>query len=206
QMVGDEVGDRGKCDLYVWLLMEKMVDAKILKNVSISNHTIEPLKLYERGLRFQCSSICDFGSEEKALLTYGHAASMHNLQELIDNENFPNVTRSYVDSLIKKIYEPTLKLFFYNLNEEDNEITFFSHAAVGLETIEEIAKHFNVPYKVATAKELAQTIDIINNHFTENYVKRKRMHELFPAAEMSRLYSEYVKTDNPFVRCIWNRI
>ncbi|MCS5710338.1 hypothetical protein [Candidatus Berkiella aquae] len=204
QMVGDEAGDRGKCDLFVWLLMEKMVDAKILKNVSISNHTIEPLKLYERGLNFQCGY--GFPSEEQSLLMYEHACSMQNLQVLIDSENFPNITRPYVDNLIKKIYEPTLRLFFYNLNEKGDEITFFSHAGVGLETIEEEALKFNVPFKDGSAKELAQTIDNINKHFTENYVEQKRMHELFPAEEMSRLYSGYVKTDNPFVRSIWNRI
>lgn len=205
QFIGDEVCDRGESDYYVLAILEKLVDEGAKLRIAVSNHGIEPIKLYELGHKFDCRGPWTAATDTKGLLAAEHSRSMLNLQKLIDSKDFPDITRAKIDAQIKKIYGSHLKLFFYNLNESADEISFYSHAGVGLETIRDIAKAFKLPYKDKTAKELAGTIDKINQKFTNDYVNRKKVHELFPTQEMDRLYTGIVTTNNPFVRLIWNR-
>ena len=75
-------------------------------------------------------------------------------------------------------YKPMLKALSYTLDEVENRITLYSHAAIDLACVEALAVRLEVPYADETARELASTIDAINGAFAV-YVRKKTVHHLY---------------------------
>lgn len=70
---------------------------------------------------------------------------------------------------LKAIYLDHLKLVDYQLGAADAKeaLQIFTHAPVGLETIEALAKELGVSYDENTPQKLAKTIDAINHAFQQ---------------------------------------
>ncbi|RUR04028.1 hypothetical protein ELY15_15960 [Legionella sp. km772] len=131
----------------------------------------------------------------------GHAPSLEKLQEIIERGL---VSREEVIQLANRAYKPSLKAISYSLNEDQTNITLYSHAAVGINTIKLVAEKLGLPYADGTALQLAQTIDSINELF-QAYVDADAVHYLYEREQMENGYMGYVEPHAAFEMLMWNR-
>lgn len=177
RLIGDETGDRGANDIFILLLLQKLNNEEIPYEILASNHGSEFIMAYEK---YETDDhILDF-----------QRASLLALQLLIQNGTIDQKT---VDDLINTVYKPSLTLLSYTLSNNESEITLFSHAGIGLNTIQGLAKKFNVAYKDDTAKDLALTIERINEKF-KVLVNTNQVHTFDKEPE-----------EHPVRQVLWNR-
>lgn len=121
-------------------------------------------------------------------------------------KSFKNLTillnRKLVDLILiqdmyERYYTPYLKLLSYSLDPKSQTITIYSHAPCGINSIEQIAELFKIPFSNANMNALAHTIDKINDCFKTEYVKQHRIHSL--------LSSEEENKNSVIFDFIWNR-
>lgn len=187
RFIGDEICDRGQNDYFIFKILNKLKKSDVKTEILLSNHGIEFLIPYENKEELYAPNIGFMGQSR----------SMDNLRGLIERGV---ITEEEVDALVSDSYLPNLKLISYSLH--DNNITLYSHAGIGLETIQALAEKFKeegVVYKDDTAEDLAQTIEAINLVFAQ-HVKAGTVHTL--AADIKNPYD--VQND-PVTFLIWNR-
>src|SRR5262249_24976070 len=129
------------------------------------------------------------------------------LQKL--TKKFPQL-KPQVDDLINDSYKPTLKAISYSFDtsQDPPQITLFSHAPIGLETIKALAAQYAVPYKDETLKDFFQTIDEINRRFAfdlqHDFVTLNQDFD----PEVLKTYGlggSVIKPKQPLLRTAWNR-
>lgn len=182
--VGDETCDRGQNDLWILLILQKLKKSDVNYKILLSNHGVEFVLPFEKKGKL---------IPDKAINFDNQTLSMNNLNQLLEKKLF---MREDVNRLVGENYLPNLQLISYSLVQGD--ITIFSHAAIGLDTIQALAKQFSVPCNfknLKTAQELADIIDAINLKFS-NYVQRK---------EVYKLINKERKVDSALMFTIWNR-
>lgn len=190
RLIGDDLADRGANDYFTLCILSKLLNRTNVE-IIVSNHSIEFVRAYEQADKYVSN-----------LLRFGQAASMQNLQQLIDQKL---ISRKEIDTLMTSLYMPHVKLLSYTLDDANNRLAIFSHAPIGVECIQTIALKLGVAFKDETAKELAQTIENINHVFVEKYVKTKTVHTLFDN-EAPSARPEFVDPKvAPFTHLIWNR-
>lgn len=188
RLLGDEFADRGSNDYFTLKIIER-ISQEIQLEILCSNHGLDFLNFYETHFKELFFSIVRPPTQ-----------SLINLNLLIKKKL---VTKSEIEKIITNHYLPHLKLLAYDVDEENKCIVLFSHAPIGLRTVEALAKDFNAKYD---KKNLPQTIDQINQAFNEICVKKKM-------AESSKLMlarEEGVSAMRaplayPFLRTVWNR-
>lgn len=183
RLIGDELADRGKNDLFILLLMDKLFQEDIQLEVLVSNHGIEFIKAFEKKSKFKSDMI-------------GHMAqsiSMENMQKYID---MGLIAREEVEAIVQRAYLPNLKLISYSMDKDKSNIRIYSHAPIDLAIVKQVAKKLNVPYKDDTVDDLAYTIDAINQKFQNNYVATGKINTLF---------NNLQDNTNPFTLLVWNR-
>lgn len=190
RLIGDELADRGQNDYFTLRIFQKLRQNHVPFEVLISNHGVELVEAYETKDNFN-----------PPRLAYVHSQSAYHLQQWIESGL---ITRQEVIELIEEAYKPALKAISYSLTEDKAHITIYSHAGIGLNTIEEIAQKLGVPYKDKTAVELGNTIDVINIKFQE-YVKNNLVHTLYDAQVMQSGYEGNSLKGHPFEFLMWNR-
>lgn len=192
RLIGDELADRGYNDYFTLKLIEKLHEHGVNLEILLSNHGIEFIEAYETKTDFHPLRL----SKEQ------HARSMEKMQNLID-KGLINIDE--VNEIAKKCYKPKLKAISYTLNEDQTEITLYSHAAIGLNTIYCIAQRLGLPYEDSTAIALAQTIDAINERF-QDFVQNNRVHQLYTESDMWKGYGGCADLSlSPFEFLMWNR-
>lgn len=187
-LIGDELADRGENDYFTLLVLKKLREANIDMDIMISNHSMEFIKDYERA---SFTGKYDLGG--------GQGASLANMNTLIKKGL---VQEDQVRSMVDFYYKPIVKAIGYTLSE-DGEVTLFSHAPIGLETVKALADKFKIPYKDATPKELFQTIDAINET-VRNKFKNKELTAILSAEGYSNPDLP-IPTTKPLMRLVWNR-
>ncbi|KTC92356.1 Dot/Icm T4SS effector Wip [Legionella cincinnatiensis] len=181
RLLGDELADRGANDYFTLKLLEKLQLNKVPVEILLSNHSVEFIESYEKEDRFHTT-----------MVPYeGICHSIESLQRLVDKKV---ISREEVLELANVGYKPALRAISYSLNEDLSEITIYSHAGIGLETIESLAKKLDVPYLDSSAKELASTIDNINRVF-QGYASTNTVNTLYSRETMTAAY----KCNNEFV-------
>ncbi|MGC1181798.1 Dot/Icm T4SS effector Wip, partial [Legionella sp.] len=187
RFIGDEICDRGQNDYFIFKILDKLKKSDVKTEIILSNHGIEFLIPYENKRELYAPNIGFMGQSK----------SMDNMRNLIKKGV---ITTEEVDALITESYLPNLKLISYSLHK--NNITIYSHAGIGLETIQALAKKFkkhSIVYKDKTTKDLAQTIEAINEVFSK-HVQAGTAHTL--AVDITNPYD--FKND-PVTFLIWNR-
>lgn len=188
RLIGDEICDRGSNDYFIFKILDKLNKSGVQTEILLSNHGIEFMIPYEKKQELYAPNI-GFGLQ---------ARSMDNMRALIENGI---IAKEQVDTLVKGSYLPNLKLISYTL--DGNNITIYSHAGIGLETIRSLAKKFKtdgVVYKDDTAENLARTIEAINTVF-DKHVKAGTVHTL---TEHLTAPTQDAERD-PVTFLIWNR-
>lgn len=192
RLLGDELADRGNNDYFTLKILEKLNTAGVPVEIILSNHSVEFIEAYEKQDRF-----------EPQMLFLGFAHSMQRLQNLIDKRL---VSKKEILEIVDKAYKPTLKVISYSLDLASNEINIFSHAAIGLNTIKNLAEKFNINYDDTTAEKLAQTIDKINESFQKK-AKTNTIHTLYARKNMEDGFNNPNTdlSDSPIEFSMWNR-
>ncbi|WP_156812386.1 hypothetical protein [Legionella tunisiensis] len=157
-LIGDELADRGNNDYFTLLVLKKLREANVDMDVMISNHSMEFIKDYER---------VSFTGQYN--LGRGQGASLANMSVLIKKGL---VQEDDVRHIVDFCYKSIVKAIGYTLSEE-GQITLFSHAPIGLETVEALANKFKIPYKDATPKELFSIIDAINETVRTKFTNKE---------------------------------
>ena len=193
RLIGDELADRGNNDYFTLKILEKLNEHKVPVEIIVSNHSIEFIEACEKQDNFHAP-----------MLSHGHAQSMEKLQILVEKGI---VARDEILAIANKSYKPTLRAISYSLSEDKKEITIYSHAGIGLNTIKSLAQKLKVEYKDATASELAQTIDSINVQF-QKHVQNNTVNTLYAREKMCEGYYSihYNLSDAPLEFIMWNRL
>lgn len=126
-LLGDDLADRGHNDYFTLLVLNKLHQAKVHVEILLSNHGMAFLKYFYGG------ALDNLGMHAQFI------ESLVNLDFLI---NSGLVTRADLNSLVNKSYIPKLKAFSYSLSST-NELTLYSHAPVGLETVRHFIEMLN---------------------------------------------------------------
>ncbi|WP_324607133.1 Dot/Icm T4SS effector Wip [Legionella adelaidensis] len=192
RLIGDELADRGSNDYFTLKILEKLNEHKVPVEIIVSNHSIEFIEAYEKQDNFHAPMLSQGG----------HAPSMEKLQTLVEKGL---VSREEILAIAEKSYKPNLRAISYSLSEDKKEITIYSHAGIGLNTIRSLAEKLKVEYKDQTASELAQTIDSINIEF-QKHVKSNTVNTLYSREKMYVGYYGYSEiSDAPLEFIMWNR-
>lgn len=201
RLIGDTLADRGANDIYTLLILKKLVDTGVTFEILLSNHDIEFIESYEK------EGELEFSSHYTQLF---QTASMLALQILIDKKL---IDRGEVKELIDKYYKPNLKLLSYALNPDKTAITIYSHAGIGLKTIEGLADKLlglNYFYDDSTAEKLALTIEDINLAFQAK-LNANQVHTLYDPDTMRTMSGGKPinamdsAMDSPVEFIMWNR-
>lgn len=187
RLIGDEICDRGQNDYFMFKIFNKLKKSDVKFEALLSNHGIEFLIPYEKKQELYAPNIGFMGQSR----------SLDNMRTLIQDGV---ITREEVDALISDSYLPNLKLISYSLH--GNNITIYSHAGIGLETIQSLAEKFKddgVVYKDDTVENLAKTIEAVNAVFAK-HVKAGTVHTL--TVDIAK--QDDFKGD-PVTFLIWNR-
>jgi len=177
RFLGDVLADRGALDLLTLLTLTALKRRKCAYKVLFSNHDIEFILNMEERKSFVTTNILD----------KMFARSMTNMQKLIDNRV---VERIYIEELYALAYKSKQVLFDCSIHIDKKTKTemvhFFSHAPVGLRVIYSFSQLFSIPFKNDSPENLKSTINRINAHYLENYVKKNRVSDLFKVNEGNR--------------------
>ncbi|MCC5792946.1 MAG: metallophosphoesterase [Legionellaceae bacterium] len=106
---------------------------------------------------------------------------------------------------VRQVYLPHLKAISYSLGPDGKSITLLSHAPIGLQTIEMMARDTEVSYSDDSPLALALTIEQINVAFIASY--EKILTTVFE--EMVRFKAEggnlrHYEGNNSFIRASWS--
>lgn len=195
RLIGDELADRGSNDYFILKILQKLHKEQVNIEILLSNHGVEFIEAYER--------FVERGNIFKTTLMEKYTPSLKNLNLLIESEL---ISAEEILNIANICYKPALKLISYSLDQDAPGITIYSHAGIGLQTIDFLANKFNVTYNCCTHEKLAQTIDNINQRFS-NYVQDGRVHQLYSSENMLHGYNgALVPNDETAVEFImWNR-
>lgn len=192
-LIGDELADRGSNDYFTLLLLKKLRQSNVTIDILLSNHSVEFIRDYERP---NFTGVASLG--------YGQGQSLNNMYSLISSGL---IDESDVRQIVEESYKPMLKAINYSLSD-DGQFTIYTHAPVGLETIESLAKKWGIEYKDHSTRALAHTIDQINEKMQE-LSSNKQL-----AAQVDREMEEggenpserpVSAANSPLARLVWNR-
>ncbi len=180
RLLGDTTADRAGNDYLMLLAFELLQKNGIKVELLLSNHDMELIKAFEKGGKFQTYDIFP-------------APSIFRMQTLIDNNL---VTKEEVSELYNRYYKPIINAIGYKLeiNGAQKELTIYSHAGIGINSIKALAAKFDVAYKDNEPEELIGTIDQIN----------EKIHVLLQEDKLHTMYSSNDE-DNALFQLVWNR-
>jgi predicted transcriptional regulator YdeE len=181
--IGDELADRGNNDWFTLLLLDKLHRSKVPYQIQYSNH----------------SSVALQSISKLAALPGVIRTKYSNQQRSLDNmwslEVKGLITKKDINDIANTSYKPHLRLIGYTKTTGD-ELTIYTHAPVGLETIKALASHFKVAYHEATMEELIATIDRINNKASDS-INKNEFTQYFDATNS--------EDTNPINTLVWAR-
>ncbi len=187
-LIGDELADRGENDYFTLLVLKKLKAENVNINIMLSNHSVEFIRDYEKK---------NFTGNYRFLS--GQGESLKNMHTLIARGL---LDEAEVREIVDQCYKPMVRGIGYTLSL-DGELTLFSHAPIGLETVEALAGKFNIPYRDNSIKNLIHTIDeinkVINHLFNEKQLAKVIESEGSSPSEFP------IPLNQPLRRLIWNR-
>lgn len=205
RFIGDEFADRGNNDYFTLKILKKLKDNKVPVEHLFSNHGAAFLSFYEQG----CGS--HFKSQ---IVDPSQTPSLQNLSSLVKRDM---ISSKELKKLIQENFLSNLKLVSYTVDEDNNCLTLFTHAPVGLTTIQTLAKDLGVTYQDLSAKKLTETLDQMNLRFQDMASKKliinfllEEAHSIWERWDQDTGEKEEFTTclasyQEPFNRVIWNR-
>lgn len=211
-LIGDELADRGNNDYFTLLVLQRLKEADVDIDIMISNHSVEFIRNFQLGyvntglysiLPDQTPSLGNMSRLMNVAVPDGTRPDGTRPEGTIQTR--PLIDSTEVRKIVDETYKPMVKAIGYTLDSND-QITIYSHAPIGLETIKALAQKFNIEYKDRTSKDLFSTIDKINEYIGER-LNANQLAQLFDQ-ELYQKSRERVKdnpTRFPLDRLTWNR-
>lgn len=190
--LGDLTGDRGPNDYFTLKLLACMKKSNIDFTILYANHDAYFIDAFMNDF----NTIQDFGTT-KQLQSLAHLNYLLK-QKLISLEEVQHLTEA--------AYLPAVRLLSYSLDCKKNVITLFSHAAIDLNIIREVANRFGSGFEDDTISTLAKTIDRINEEF-QWHLWAKTTPKLLDKF-LIRLHCQdhsFLLSQSPVTWVIWNR-
>ena len=207
------LADRGAQDYFTLLVFDHMRKNGIPYEVLFSNHDATFMSAYENGL---------LKTPEKDNHSLGPetAASLANLSILYNNNI---IDESEIQYLVEKNHKPNLKLISYDVYRDgkgEKNITFYTHAPVDFEAIQDMAVFLDVLYQDKTIEEFCNTLDQINKQFslklalgeineamqTQHNLLRKLDLAMENNNELPYLNGIIIKHQTPLITFSWSRV
>ena len=171
RFIGDVLADRGNNDWFVLLILNQLAVEKVPYVIVMGNHDVAFMDAYE-GYKQR-----DYTLQSDCIQGKGFTLSLHHLSFLVKHHRIPF---EKLAALVERAYKPYLMLLSYSFNQKNQQMTLFSHAAIGLNEPPCLARCMGVAYEDSTPTDLAKTMDSIQAKFFKRYVKTHSMHLLFP--------------------------
>lgn len=199
--IGDDLCDRGTNDYFTLKILQVLALLGGQFEILISNHSVEFLSCYEKKTKF-----------DDHIFFSGQGRSSDNLQSLIDSEM---ISRDEIVEIIENCYKPNLKVVSYSINKsnQENEMTLFSHAPIGINNLSHIATCFNIStdtLEMDSSNEFLSTlIDQINVKFSELLFGESGVYDLFKVREnlIDIMTGNFINpVEFPLAHVIWNRV
>lgn len=190
RLIGDDLADRGSNDYFTLKILQKLLDKGCGLEVLLSNHLGEFIEAHE--------TRADYVPQG---LQNGLAGSMQRMNDLIVRGL---IDKKEIKNIFNKQYIQNLKVLSYTFNPETKQMSIYSHAPIGLQTIRGLAQKLGIQYKDRKMEDLARTIDAINTKFLTDYVARARIHELFDNDFLDDPF-DIDPITHPFAHLMWNR-
>lgn len=194
RLIGDELCDRGACDVFIKAALNVFAEKQIEFDELLSNHGVEALSKDPNSRRkFD-------GPKEQ-----GQGLSGLTM-DLLESEA-PDVIRANgLEHFMAQVYLPRLKLGAYIIQSKDN-ISLDFHAPIDRDDIRRQAAFLGLPYKDRTPRELAKTIDAINQRVNQ-YIREDRVDEIIDIHDHKGeddLIKSLSREHNPINFAMWNR-
>ena len=197
-LIGDVLCDRGNNDYFTLLVLKKLKKERVDVDIMLSNHDMEFIRDYERD-KFTGKSNLDFTQ----------CLSLRMMRCLIDDGR---IDETNLRKLIKDVYVPMVKAIGYTISPDKQTISLFTHAPVGLETIQALAVRLGIVYREDSIDELITTIDAINARVNEELMARE-LSQIMKGEEATittptqkkNYENGEILTDLPLSRLIWCR-
>jgi hypothetical protein len=188
-LIGDELADRGQNDVFILFILQKIYQEGLPVSILLSNHSAEFINDYDN------ETFTGFNTLGK-----GQALSLENLLQLI-NEGI--IKEEEIRNIVENAYIPMVKAIDCSLNEQ-GELVIFSHAPIGLETIEALAIKLGIDYLDDSIDSLVNTINEINHQINIEF-KEGRLSEMINEEQRMSNSVEPIPCSSPIQRLIWNR-
>lgn len=191
RLIGDETGDRGLNDYLMLKLFEKFDHAGVNLEILYSNHGFEFLAAVET---FKDGRLAQWSEENLLFLSQPTIArSLVNMVRLVRKGI---VSQEEINRLVKRHYLPNLVLIGYSFEKGTENLTIYSHAPIGLNTIYKLADKFGVHCHHDSNRHLKSCFDAINLSFGISVA--------FDQDFMKYVRGVPFDTD-PLIQCLWNR-
>ncbi len=182
-IIGDELADRGKNDWFTLLVLDKLNKEGVPYRIQLSNHGVLALQSFAQKKRL------------RQVLEGDQEQSLHNLWTLVESKKIE--IKRLLD-MVPEVYLKHLALIGY-VKTADKELTLFTHAPVGLETVEGLAHKFGVTYNESSLEALIQCIDEINKKASEAILGNTFTPDYFDNLNFD------VSDGNPLTALFWAR-
>lgn len=211
RLIGDECADRGANDYLTLLLIKQVVKSQQTEEASTAQESSNLHILFSNHSSFfvQCMEKW-LNSEAKypdPVSVVGENTSQYNsIYSLALLVQEGKVTKQEIKELYEQYYVPCIKLLDYSIDAENGIMTLHSHAGIGLNNIEDLARKFNIEYKDGSIQALKTTIDEINQVFTQR-LQDKKASDLLAIPKYVNGYSfdNIDSQTDPVVFFAWNR-
>lgn len=191
-LIGDELADRGMNDWYTLQILNLLHVYEVDLTILLSNHGVEFLKQVE--------------SETFGFTAHLGLKEAHSLNQLSLVLDMDIMTEASLRHLIRTCYIPKLRAIHYTVSRDMRELDIMTHAPIGLETIEAIARGFSLRYEDRTVESLMKSIDRINTRIQERLHLGNLSLAMSHPAPLGKALGGHVLTCYPLYRLIWNRV
>ncbi len=217
RLIGSELCDKGNNDYFTMLILEKLRIETVPVKILFSNHSVQYIEMYEKiknliahynkpidAAEFLQSTIDNISMMNSPFYSRDVAPGeqAHSLQALgrIFAKGWVDLTE--ITTFVEQTYYEQLELISYSINRNKQEITLYTHAPIGLETIKEIAQKYKVAYQAGSINALSETIDNINVAFRAD-IKLNFVESFVP--ENFNFFEQNETAKNSLLRVIGNR-
>ena len=190
RLIGDELADRGNNDLFTLYILRVLHHHNIPFEIILSNHGI--VALYKFDQNDEERKRCIIG-----VPGFSMQISADNMWACLSKDNFEHIKKDAL-SIANHIYKPHLRLIGYHIASEQygkQELTLFTHAPIGLETVRALAEQLGIPYEDDSIEHLVNCINKMN----------EKISQLIALNQLRTLYNPEITSSGPFHQIFWAR-
>lgn len=154
RLIGDEMADRGVNDLFILLILKKLYDNQVPYKILLSNHGLCFISLF--------LGWCEQNKQVNWMMNSAQMTSFSALKNSVELGiyDFKNIQQWVLDC-----YFPFINVIDYSLCPQSRRLTLYSHAAIGLNDLINLAAFSKTRFCSDNILELSQSIESIQRQF-----------------------------------------